>query len=642
MLSMMADALHIYRHVFFHHMGRVGLILVMSLLSQIALLVSLILPWQILQVLATSHSRLDILYPNPLPPITQLIWLSVIITFSFGLYLGLKKYAQDQSDKLAMQRIRALDKTKLMVNHKQVATVAMNTMVKSLSTVLNFIVFSGIGLIVYPKLQIAVLGYVVILGIAIANIHQRDKATKTYTGLVIKPKKTSSPNLQQRLQQNLLILMNIGIAVAFTVIVYDYLHQNLPPLFLIFIAILVVRQALIAFVHIFIHLLSFNKQRKKINLLFLPYDRQLTVENISSFEQYFYQKQLMQWLPNWVQNKCQNQDGIGRLFTANDSDMEQSDHETSLISPQQRCANLANSNIVVTCEACEMMNGATIAYVVVKVSVALQGGRETKNRWLLLKCYHPTKQSIAQHEIDFLSTVNTSLEGDKRIQNSILPTLIESGEMDWTTYLLFDFSSQAQWLNSVERKIYYPNIRNQLYAITPPAVLMQKFAKTYADLPTRMRGIDWQRLNYLPQKQRQQLKIDELIEIWQSLIARIERLPKTLVLDDLATPRMTLQEEKDIINRVVLYCWQGWVYDNMGAHWALSANIQNEVKAVVASLKQQPHKKVIAYIHQYSEEALVTDVVLAAKLHEMCRRLSAKNDKGAMNMLPGIFKTLKD
>ena len=84
---MLVDTVHIYRHVFYPYKAKVGLILLMSLLSQICLLVSLILPWQILYVLSTGHSRMDSLLSAPVSTMVQLIWLSAIIAFSFGTYV---------------------------------------------------------------------------------------------------------------------------------------------------------------------------------------------------------------------------------------------------------------------------------------------------------------------------------------------------------------------------------------------------------------------------------------------------------------------------------------------------------------------------------------------------------------------------
>jgi|GEM_PF-3997550 len=648
---MLANALHIYQHLFAQHKVRVGAILAMSLLSQVCLLVSLILPWQILYVLSTGHSRMDSMLTTPMPAMLQLIWLSIIIALSFGLYVWLKHQSKVWIDSLADAVVRSLDKTKLMVNHQSIAHFTMGVIIRSLAAIVNWVIFTTIVLFLYPKLAIAVLFYMLVLALSISYTSYHSQHLADYQ------------KLQDRLQQNSLLLTNLGIAVSFAVIVYDYTQQSLPTLVLTFIAVLVIRQALLAYINIALGLLGIKKRINNINLLFLSKEQQLGLMTQNDFEQQFYQKNLNEWLPQWM---------ISRYPKA----------------------------LSIECVECKLFSKATVAYVVVRLTEIRQDKKSPTPYYLLLKCYHPTKESFAQHEIDFLTVFGTSSSTENYTDNliangplsennsilpksgvpnptlsvagfsskredynkkpekvwrpsdipvnsmqenkakshdvSLIPTFIASGKLEQGRYLLMDFHPAAIGQTLEKRRPYYAQIREHIYNLSVPNQLIEKFQRTHVDLAQRMRALDWSRLDYLHQDERDELRLDEMIGQWDNLIVRIERLPKTLTLDNLSTLRLAVCEAKPIV-----YCWQGWVFESLGAYWPISAHMKQEIAAVIESMKVRGNAALLSYIESYSEKELLEGALLAARLHNFCRNLQQKHNIDALNSLQDIFKVIE-
>lgn len=624
---MITDVLHVYRYVLYRFKLRVFIILIFGLLAQIGLLLSLLLPWQILQVLATGHSRVTFIWSMSTPALTQLIWLSLIITTSFLLYLWLNKYSKTLIKSLAADIVESLDKSKLMLNHQLIATVTMSVIIRSVSMILNSTVFTLIGLLIYPKLMIAVILYMIIIGAGIV-IRYRQYEQK---GEVVK--------LQEMLQQYILVFSNIGIAVAFSVIVYDYMQRQLPALFTIFMSVLVLRQALIAYINIYITLLGVIKRRRNINALFLSHEQRLIIKEVDQFEQQFYQDTLVQWLTKWIEAR------LDKIVCHHDS------VQADTISPHYELK-------AVECVECKLMSRATIAYLVIKVSVGpilVHGTDEAvgkqghsvlppKDIWLLLKCYHPSKSSHASHEIGLLEAYakgEVSCDIDTHITDTsikavpnLLPILYDHGHLPQGDYLLMSFHQGSVWLNSVERKAYLQSIRLTLASYHLPDGIIERMSKTQADLALIMREVNWQRLSYMTSSERQKYQLDVLMNQWETLTAAIKQLPKTLALDSLITPRVASYE-----GELTIYDWQGWLYDSLGRHWALSGAIDQEVDQIVSALRADQITIFDEYNQGCGAESLSKTIVLAAKLDEFCRRLHQKNDIGAMNMIQGILTT---
>lgn len=645
---MFFDLMHIYRYVLYRYKIRVAIILFFSLWAQIFLLLSLLLPWQILQVLSTGHSRIDFIWYPDISPFAELIFLSIVIVTSFLLYLSLSNYNKTLIQRLATTIIDSLSKTKLMINQQLIATTTMTVIVRSISMIVNCGVFTLIGLLLYPKLMTAVIAYMAIIGtIIIMKYHQLEAR-----GEIAK--------LQEKLQQNLLVFTNLGIATAFLVIIYDYLHQHLPQLFVIFMAVLVLRQALIAYINVYITLLGVIKRRQNINTLFLPPQNKLDFNDSNQFEQQFYQDTLQQWLPSWINLRV--------------------DKIISSVAPKQGERLSEQYQVTaVECIECKLTSRATIAYLVIKITIE-QRPKNTANvlvspvpsiceRWLLLKCYHTSKQSHAKHERELLqacykedgvihhyidelklyrssalSSEDATDDANKlamtheknRHLSQLLPYLYDYGSLPHGEYLLMSYSQESTWLNSAERKPYLSDIRAALCTEQLPEYLTERMLKTQTDLATIMDEIKWERLNYMTAIERAKYDLDGLINIWPDLKRSIVQLPKVLVLDSLITPRIAVCN-----GQLTIYDWQGWLYDSLGAKWTLSALIAEEVKQVVDILKISHISAIEAYIHQFGEQCLINHIVLAVKVDEFCRRLNVKNDMGAMSMIRGILITAK-
>lgn len=622
---MLANALHIYRQIFTPYKARVGRILLMSLGSQVCLLISLILPWQILYVLSTGHSRMDSMLSTPMPAMLQLLWLSLVIAVSFGLYVWLKHQSKVGIEGLADKVVHNLDKTKLMVNHQAIAHFTMGVIIRSLAAIVNWLVFTVIIAIIYPKMAFVVLLYMLILALSI------------HYSLCQSPRLAEYQKLQDRLQQNSLLLTNLGIAVGFAVIVYDYTQQTLPSLLLTFIAVLISRQALLAYVNVALGLLGIKKRVNNINLLFLSKEQQLGLNSQNDFEQQFYQQHLQDWLPYWVRTRYDTIKGRHPKI------MQCGHNATSSVKIATALQDSVHTThyqtgLAIECVECKLFSKATIAYVVIRITERLNATEPPRASYLLLKCYHPTKASFAQHEIDFLTVFGQPQRGEcPQHSATLIPTLIESGELAQGKYLLMDFHPEAVGQTLTQRQPYYKQIREQIYNLPVPSQLIEKFQRTHMDLGQRMRALDCSRLDYLHPDERAELRVDEMKVQWQALIAQVEGLPKTLSVDNMATLRLAVCEGKPIV-----YCWQGWVVDRLGTYWQISGRLEQEVTAVVAQLIEQRQEALVNYINQYGERQLIGTTILAARVHNLCRNLQQKHNIDALNSLKAIFKTIQD
>jgi len=622
---MLANALHIYRQIFTPYKARVGWILLMSLGSQVCLLISLILPWQILYVLSTGHSCMDSMLATPMPAMLQLLWLSLVIAVSFGSYVWLKHQSKVGIEGLADKVVHNLDKTKLMVNHQAIAHFTMGVIIRSLAAIVNWLVFTAIVAFIYPKMAFAVLMYMLILALGI------------HYSLRQSPQLADCQKLQDRLQQNSLLLTNLGIAVGFAVIVYDYRQQSLPSLLLTFIAVLISRQALLAYVNVALGLLGIKKRINNINLLFLSKEQQLGLNSQNDFEQQFYQQHLQDWLPAWVRARYDTIKGRYPKIMHCDHNATSSVKIATALQDSFHTTHY-QTGLAIECVECKLFSKATIAYAVIRITERLNPTKLPIAYYLLLKCYHPTKASFAQHEIDFLTVFGQPQRAEcPQHSATLIPTLIESGELAQGKYLLMGFHPEAVGQTLTQRRPYYKQIREQIYNLPVPSQLIEKFQRTHMDLGQRMRALDWSRLDYLHRHERAELRVDEMGAQWQALIAQIENLPKTLSVDNMATLRLAICEDKPIV-----YCWQGWVVDRLGAYWQISGRLEQEVTAVVAKLIEQRHESLVNYINQYGERRLIGTTILAARVHNLCRNLQQKHNIDALNSLKAIFKTIQD
>lgn len=549
---------------------RVLVIIVMQIAAQALLLASLLLPWQLLQVLMTGQSRLT----NGLPArfgdndkIAMLLALAVLCFCAFALLQWLiKRCISRFFDTL----LKTLNKTRLVANHRALGRRVLTIVLGALSSACIALLFC----LVIGSLHL-------VLGLLAAA------CVATLVGIVVRHYRFEKvPQIQEKLQSNVLTVINVSFALGFGILVIDYIYGSVRPLFTLFILLIALRQMMAASVNGIVNVLGIIKHFQHINMLLLPRPRQVFIEEATDFLQCFEAARLAQWLPGWL---AERHHGVFEIVE------------------------------------CRLLHGRTVSHVLLRA----QHGSAPPAYWLL-KCYVPARENEAHHEVALLEEHHMTACA---VQPEV-PRLLEHGGLLWCRYVVLNVGSQRpQWLNSEERKPWMAPLRKALLQLPVSQGLVMQYRATFASLPERMRSIDTAWFDYLTHEDREAFQVARFKECWPHIIALVEKVPQCLTIHNPASARLALVDNKQLL----LLDWHGWAHDTLGSYWPLSAKLASEVQTLLAA--QWP---MLCACPRWAElqtpDVAAHHVALAARAHEFCHRCRASNDAGALNMLPGILK----
>ncbi|MGM0833621.1 MAG: ABC transporter ATP-binding protein [Pseudomonadota bacterium] len=565
---------------------RVLTILLMQIVSQVMLLASLVLPWQLLQVLMTGRSRIDGWVPGTESHGAKIAVLIVAAVLCFCAYALLKWLITKAIAQLSSLILGLLNKTRLVANHRLVGKRVLGIVIGALSSAVIALLFCLMIAFLHPLL--ALLAVACVLGLVMmVSFYYRFERVQT---------------IQNTLQGNVLTVINISFALGFLIIVLDYLNGTMRPLLTLFILLLAMRQLMVASVNGLINFLSIIKYFQQINMLLLPRSQQISFSLTTDFVQRFEQATLQQWLPSWL---------IESKYCVGDLEILQ----------------------------CRLLYGRSVAHVLV-----CETDSNGLPYYVLLKCYIAARENEALHETALLnevggychSAVSQSAVSQSVMSQSAMPTvpvLRASGQLPWCHFVLVEIGDKPpQWKNSEERKPWMNELRQCLCHVPLPNHLITQYTATFASLPERMKKVAASHFAYLTQQDRQSFQVERFMQLWPFMIAEVERVPLCLTVQNPSSARMAV-----IDNHMLLLDWQGWVYDTFGAHWPLSAKLQAEILEVINSQwenadSQQPW-------HGFDSPTQAANcVALAARAHEFCQRCHLHNDSGALNMMSGLIK----
>ncbi len=456
---------------------RVLTILLIQIVSQVMLLASLVLPWQLLQVLITGHSRIDGWVPrvdNHGDKIAVLIALAVLCFCTYALLQWLVKKAIAHLSTLILGH---LNKTRLVANHRLLGKRVLGIVIGALSSTVIALLFCLLIALLHPLLALlavtCVLGLVMIVGF----YYRFERVTK----------------IQNMLQGNVLTVINISFALGFLIIVLDYFNGTMRPLLTLFILLLGMRQLMAASVNGLVNFLSIIKYFQQINMLLLPRSQQISLFSTTDFVQRFEQVTLQRWLLPWL---------VECNYCHRDPEILQ----------------------------CRLLSGRAIAHVLVR-----DVDSNSFPRYRLLKCYVPARENEALHEISLLSEVGGYCYG----VIPTVPVLRASGRLPWCSFLLLEVGGKPpQWKNSEERKPWMSELRQGLRHVPVPNNIIARYAATFASLPERMRNIEASHFSYLTQEDNQTFQVERFMKLWPLMIVEIERLPKCLTVQNASSARM--------------------------------------------------------------------------------------------------------
>ncbi|RUR32023.1 ABC transporter ATP-binding protein [Vreelandella andesensis] len=456
---------------------RVAAILLMQVVSQVMLLASLVLPWQLLQVLMTGRSRIDGWVPGADNHGDKIAVLIVLAVLCFGTYAFLQWLVKKAIAHLSALILGHLNKTRLVANHRLLGKRVLGVVIGALSSAVIALLFCLVIAFLHPLVALLAMSCVLGLVVIVGFYYRFERVQK----------------IQEALQGNVLTVINISFALGFLIIVLDYLNGTMRPLLTLFILLLGMRQLMAASVNGLVNFLSIIRYFQQINMLLLPRSQQVSLFLTPDFVQRFEQATLKQWLLPWLveRNYCHRAPEILQ---------------------------------------CRLLYGRTIAHVLVR-----DMDSNGVTRYVLLKCYVPARENEALHEIALLSEVSGYCHG----AISTVPVLRASGHLSWCSFVVLDIGDKLpQWKNSEERKPWMNELRQCMCHVPLPNKLITQYTATFASLPERMRKIEALHFGYLTQEDQQRFQVERFMQLWPLMTGEIERIPKDLTIQNPSSARM--------------------------------------------------------------------------------------------------------
>lgn len=455
---------------------RVAVILLMQIVSQVMLLVSLVIPWQLLQVLITGQSRID----NWLPVSDhneKIMLLTALALLCFVTY-SLSKWATKKAiARFSVTILQNLNKTRLVPNHRVLGKHVLGVVIGTLSSIVIASLFCLVLALLHPLLALLAIICILALIMTVMFYYRLERVQK----------------LQEILQGNVLTVINISFVLGFLIIVLDNINGTMRPLFTLFILLLAMRQLMAASVNGLVGFLSIIKYVRQINMLLLPRSRQISLFSVSNFIGRFEQATLKQWLLPWLieSGHCQ--------------------HVPEILQ-------------------CRFLNGRGVAHVLIR-DAHVNGA----SRYILLKCYVSARENEALHETALLNEVSGYYNGTFLI----VPVLLKSGHWSWCSFVLLHIGNELpQWKNSEERKPWMSQVRQCLLHIPLSDSLIAQYSATFASLPERMKNVEASYFAYLTEQDKQNFQVEHFMRLWPLMLSEVEKIPKCKTLDNLNSARM--------------------------------------------------------------------------------------------------------
>lgn len=479
MLALASEVLRPFR-------WRVLTILMMQVATQVLLLASLVLPWQLLQVLMTGQSRLTGWMPGTYSNQDQIAILLALAIFCFCAYALLQWLIRRAIAHFSSAILRSLNKTRLVTNHRLLGNRVLTVVLSALSSTLIALLFCCVIALLHPLLALLAALCVLILAVVVIHYYRYEKVQV----------------IQDTLQSNVLTVINISFALGFSILVLDFLYGSVRPLLTLFILLISMRQMMAASLNGLVNFLGIIKHFQSINMLLLPRDRHVSLLENTDFVKRFESSALPQWLTGWV-----------------------AEHQ----------GNHSSYHII----ECRLLHGRTVAQVLLEVL-----DESNRSHYRLLKCYKPSRENEALHESALLTEV-----GGLRLDTQLtVPILRAHGRLPWCYYLLLEMGEpQPRWLNSEERKPWMPSLRQSLMQVPLSDALRTQYMATFASLPERMKKIEANHFSYLTHADQQAFHVGPFMQRWPHIIAAVEKVPYCLTLHNPASARFAMLGEHPLL-----------------------------------------------------------------------------------------------
>jgi hypothetical protein len=461
---------------------QVSVVIVMQTATQILLLASLLLPWQLLQVMMTGQSRLTGWLPAQFSDNDKIAMLLALGMLCFCAYSLLKWLIRSSLSRLFDRILNRLNKTRLVANHRLLGRRMLATVLGALSSACIVALFCLVITLLHPGFGLLAAVCVAALSIVVAHNYRFEKV----------------PSIQEALNNNVLTVINISFALGFCLLIVDYLYGSVRPLLTLFILLIALRQMMAASVNGIVNILGVIKNFQYVNMLLLPRNRQVSILETTNFVKRFGAVALTHWLPEWLSHR----------------------HHRKTIEIIE----------------CRLLHGRTVAQVL----LYSKRGDDIPSYWLL-KCYVTSRENEARHEITLLQEYG----GNASKERSEIPALLEHGQLSWCSYILLDVGNlRPQWLNSEARKPWMTALRGAFLQLPLSQNLVAQYRATFASLPERMSSLDLVYFDHLVLEDRKVFQIERFKVCWPNIINLVKRVPHCLTIQNPSSARLAIVNQQ--------------------------------------------------------------------------------------------------
>lgn len=473
-----------------------ALCVILYIVAQISLLAAVLLPWKLLMALSTDTApRLMPAFLHGYPAGDLVPILGAGPLAAFLLYVLCEGAISAVCSHGAQSVLSRHQKTGLFGSHRQQASSLYRRVLRSVGAGASCM-FIGLWLVVFYPLLLLALATYLCGGLLVAR-WWKSTPPKAWMAFL-------SPELRANGWWSLGFLYAVGWVIA------DYSRGGLPETTIIFISLLLVRQALVLSAQIYRAHGLLEQQRSKIGALFLadvPW--QPIRREDSAFQALLEPDRLRDWAG----------DAVARHFG-------QLDEEIAV-----QC-RLADSGKIISVTASGQVGG--------------------QGQAALLKLYHTSREELAHHEKEILQVAGEDWPA---------PPLIADHLVEGHTCLVFDWSAKAHWMTAEERASRLPSIRESLLGCELPSELVSRYDRSHPHLAERLKAIDLELLETLVPRSSSEA-FSELRINWLALQGMLRGMPRNVLI-----PRLYQHRIGSLDGRPVICNWSRWRWEPVGAGW---------------------------------------------------------------------------
>ena len=564
-----------------------GVYAMLFVCSQLFLLAALLLPWKLLTVMATGA------VPGFVPAawagatVRELVWaFAVGAVFALLLYgvseLVMARVARHGSGGILLSN----DKVVLFDRYDRHAAGLYRYFLRCQAAALAVAVIAVCLAWLYPLVLCGLAVYLVLGAVFVYRVRPRFAATAPDPGL--------TPGLMGNAWWGAGFIFVVGW------VVWDYLHSTLPPLWQVFVCLLMLRQALVLTAFMYQSQRLFTAEVSKAEALFLR-DVVWQPAQVAAHD-------LMDWAEPTRRQAWVREALVGHAGLAADA-----------VVKVVECTPAENARVLFVVAVCMP---STPAEAVVPEEASEESGGESEGgsgpqRAFLLKLFHEARKDRAQHEQDVLQHAQPHWPG---------PALLAAPKVQGLQCLVYGWDAGAQVLAGRERSASYVGLREAFLACEPPTDLVERYGRSRPHLADRLAALNLQRLSALAPPGGEQVWA-QLQAVWQPLCEAVRALPGQVVL-----PTLTNYRVDRVCGVPLVRNWMHWLWEPVGCGWPVKTADDVFEAALAKALATRPELATVQ----------AGQMRLAAVAYEFERHWRLRSFKDAVALADALLAAAQD